>query len=282
MDNPSGPERPKRKRRTKKKKATSASTSSDPLGAALGVYSTRRQVILLAVGAAGLILVGILIIGSQESIARWLTDFTMGKDAGALPNTPFALAGWALIVTAIGVIGYAFFMSGKTFEMRERGIRFVRGPRRQEMRWEELVNYSVCEHQLIDLNDMNPRPVTTGFVIDFYTDDDAIHLSKTFLNLVPDVYALLSQISQYVDIEPTRTVVGADGEAAQSDSTGPQRPKKRRRKTPARSKDVDVTKAVAQKLAAGVPPKEVIAWLEEKKGMPTVVAQKVLAQALEE
>lgn len=287
-----GPPRPRGNRKRPRPKAEQPEAEPkkrrrDRLGKRLDVYSTRQAAIKLWIGAGIVAVVGLCVVADAKPLAERIGRFTMGKDAVVNPK-PYAVMGWCLVAVGVFTAAYAFFNSGRKFEIRKRGIRYSSAWKRREMKWGEIISWNVTRHVVIDLNTVSKTEVPSGVEIHICSEDDSIHLSRTFMALVSDPEWLITTIARYADVEPIEHGEGGGDyptrprKKRSSRSPDGRRPRKKKKKPAGAGSNANLSKVVAGKLGSGMEAEEVMRWLQRAKGLPRPAAEEILAKAVAE
>lgn len=281
--------------------------SSDHLGKLLETFSTKTQVVGAWIGSVVLAIAGGIIIWRADAIGE------------AMEATGYDIGGWVLIGVAGCVAFYAFLMSGKEFQVRSKGVRYRSGQKAKEMLWKDIRDITFTRIETIDPQ-AHFNQVKISWKIVLQTDDQTIYLKESFLNQTGNVSGLMTLLKLHCDdslkekFPSKESMIGLSGggedrldletrgmmemasllkekrkqkeEASNAPPVSiplagdePEKPQLQQQK-PSGSGGVDLPRAVAQKLKSGVPASKIVAWLEQKQGMPKPVAEKIIEKAV--
>lgn len=175
----------------KKKQRPDAEGSRDPLGKPLARYSTTLKAAMLIAVAVVLGLSGGAVLGASRALARSLAESD--------EDTAYVVVAWGFILVGMGVVAYGVFGLGRSFEIRRKGVRLRDHGEVTELLWDEI--------SLIDVHktDVYYRGAKTGERWEVYVHGghDTIHLSSTFLKMVPSVRELVNLLKMHCRKEVT-------------------------------------------------------------------------------
>jgi hypothetical protein len=171
----------------KRTKGEPADRSRDPLGKSFESYGTTIKAIMLIILAVILALPGGAVVGGANALAWRLAESTDGM--------PYTIVGWVLVVIGMCVIAFAVYQLGRSFEVRRKGVRFRNRFNVTELRWDEIDLISVHKTTHVDQTGRRTGRIDWDITITGLTDE--IHLSPTFLKMVPSVYGLVELLKMH-------------------------------------------------------------------------------------
>jgi hypothetical protein len=159
----------------------------DGLGKPYASYGTSLKAILFIVLAVILGLAGGAVLGGANALAWNLAESTDG--------TPYTIFGWIFIVIGMGIIAYAVYYLGRSFEIRRKGVRYVNRFSVIELRWDEIIMINV--HKTTHVDQYGRRTGRIDWDISFEATTGYIHLSPAFLYMVPSVHGMVSLLKMH-------------------------------------------------------------------------------------
>jgi hypothetical protein len=170
--------------RKKCSQAAEADANLDPLGKPLARYGTRKKAIIFIVIAVLLGLAGGGMMAASKRLARALAD--------SHEDTLYTLMSWVMLVVAVAGVAYGVYHLGQSFEVRRKGVRFTRRRAVAELRWVEIFDIQATR-TAVYYRGVRHR---VDWEIFIHGIPGLIHLTTSFLHLVPSVTALLSLLKQ--------------------------------------------------------------------------------------
>jgi hypothetical protein len=179
---------------TKRAQEAKARTDRDRLGKPLASYGTSAKAtafILLAVIAG---LGGGAAVGASNRLAAVLANHPDG--------TPYAVVGWCSVALGMVSVAYGVFHLGQSFEIRRKGLRLRRRRGATEMTWDEVDHIEVFKTNIY----YRGAKQRVDWEVFIYGRWDTIHLTTSFLHLVPSVVALVGLLrlhsGKHIDLPP--------------------------------------------------------------------------------
>jgi hypothetical protein len=167
----------------------------DLLGKALATYSSVRSGVLLVIAAVILGLGGGAVLGAAGRLAYDLAD---SRD-----DRPYTYVGWGMTLTGTLVMAAGVLQFGRRLEVRQKGVRFRRRQRVQELRWDEVYDIIVRKTVTRDRNGV----IRVNWDVEIYAYDDAIYLRPAFLRRISSVSELINMLK----VASGKDVVMEDG-----------------------------------------------------------------------
>lgn len=171
----------------KRTRGPSSAPERDKLGKLFESYGTNVKAILLIVTAVMFGLGGGVILGASNFLAWRLAESTDG--------TPYALLGGVLMAIGPPVMAFAVYQFGRRFEVRRKGVRLVHRINVTELFWDEIDLIQVHKTTHVDQTGRRTGRIDWDISINGLTDE--IHLSPTFLRMVPSVHGLVSLLKMH-------------------------------------------------------------------------------------
>jgi hypothetical protein len=174
----------------KRSQVAEADADLDPLGKPLARYGTRTRAILFIVLAVLLGLAGGGVMGASKQLARALAD--------SHEDTLYTVISWVMLAVAVPSVAHGVYHLGKSFEIRRKGVRFTRRRTVAELRWDEIFEIQVFRTDIY----YRGAKQRVDWEILIHGIPGQIHLTTSFLHLVPSVTALISLLKQNSGKEP--------------------------------------------------------------------------------
>jgi hypothetical protein len=162
----------------------------DPLGKPLARYGTRTRAIVFIVLAVLLGLAGGGVMGASKQLA-W-------SQAGSREDTLYIAMSWVMLAIAVPSVAHGVYHLGKSFEIRRKGVRFTRRRAVAELRWDEIFEIQVFRTDIY----YRGAKQRVDWEIFIHGIPGQIHLTTSFLHLVPSVTALISLLKLNSGKEP--------------------------------------------------------------------------------